>query len=113
MSKFYLNEVEFAHLIGKIRMFQYLDKAEQKRNILFSLNDGQINSVVKEYFTCPNFSRDENKNISLWNLYNLFTEANKSSYIDNNFERSVNVYEFINFLAESVQNQTPNWFQNL
>jgi hypothetical protein len=110
MSKFSLDEQEFAHLIGKIRMYQYLSKEEQKRYAMFSLNDGQINSVVRDYFNCPNFSRDNNKQINLWNLYNLFTEANKSSYIDNNFERNVNVYEFTNFLADSLQNQSTNWF---
>lgn len=110
MSKFHLNEEEFAHLIGKIRMYQFLDREEQKRNILFCLNDGQINSVVRDYYNCPNFSRDTNNNISLWNLYNLFSGANKSSYIDSNLERNVNAYEFINYLTNSLQNQNPNWF---
>jgi Domain of unknown function, B. Theta Gene description (DUF3871) len=110
MSKFHLNEEEFAHLIGKIRMYQYLDREEQKRNILFSLNDGQINSVVRDYYNCPNFSRDANKNINLWNLYNLLTEANKSSYIDSNLERNVNAYEFVNYITNSLQNQNQNWF---
>lgn len=110
MSKYHLNEQEFAHLIGKIRMYQYLDKTEQKRNVLFSLNDGQINSVVREYFTCPNFSRDKHKNINLWNLYNLLTEANKSSYIDSNLERNVNMYEFVNYLTDCRQNETQTWF---
>ena len=113
MSKFHLNEEQFAHLVGKIRMYQHLDREEQKSKQQFLLNDGQINSVVKDYFTCPNFSRDQNKNISLWNLYNLFTEANKSSYIDNNLERNVSAYEFINFIAYSLQNEQPNWFLSL
>lgn len=110
MSKFFLNEEQFAHLIGKIRLYQHLEKSEQKSKQPFLLNDGQINSIIKDYFNCPNFSRDDNQNISLWSLYNLFTEANKSSYIDNNFERNVNVYEFINFIAYSLQNENPNWF---
>lgn len=113
MSRFHLNEVQFAHLIGKIRMYQHLDRDEQKTKQPFLLNDGQINTVVKDYFTCPNFSRNENKNISLWNLYNLFTEANKSSYIDSNLERNVNAYEFINFIVYSLQNEQPNWFLSL
>ncbi|WP_445453155.1 DUF3871 family protein [Flavobacterium sp. 25HG05S-40] len=110
MSKFYLNEEQFAHLIGKIRLYQHLEKSEQKLKQPFLLNDGQVNSVVRDYFNCPNFSRDDNKNISLWSLYNLFTESNKSSYIDNNLERNVNVYEFINYLVYSIQNEQPNWF---
>lgn len=110
MSKFHLNEEQFAHLIGKIRLYQHLEKSEQKLKQPFLLNDGQVNSVVRDYFNCPNFSRDGHKNISLWNLYNLFTEANKSSYIDNNLERNVNVYEFTNNLVYSLQNEQPNWF---
>jgi hypothetical protein len=113
MSKYYLSEQQFAHLIGKIRMYQHLEKEEQRSMATFLLNDGQINAVVREYFTCPNFSRDENKNISLWNLYNLFTEANKSSYIDNNLERNVNAGEFIHFIGNSIQNEQPNWFLSL
>lgn len=113
MSRFCLNEEQFAHLIGKIRMFQHLDREEQKAKQPFLLNDGQINSVVKDYYTCPNFSRDRDNNISLWNLYNLFTEANKSSYIDSNLERNVNAYEFTNFIANLLQNDQPNWFLSL
>ena len=110
MIKFHLNEEQFAHLIGKIRMYQHLEKDEQKSKGVILLNDGQINAVVKDYYTCPNFSRDENQNISLWNLYNLFTEANKSSYIDSNLERNVNAYEFINYIGNSLQNEQRNWF---
>jgi hypothetical protein len=110
MNRFCLNESQFAHLIGKIRMYQHLDKDQQKSRGIFLLNDGQINSVVKDYYTCPNFSVDQNGNISLWNLYNLFTEANKSSYIDSNLERNVNAFEFINFLRFSMQKSEPNWF---
>ncbi|HSD08867.1 DUF3871 family protein [Flavobacterium sp.] len=110
MSRYTLNENQFAFLIGKLRMYQHLEKEGQKRYGTFLLNDGQVNSVVRDYYTCPNFSRDKNHNISLWNLYNLFTESNKSSYIDNNLERNVNVYEFINFIGNSLQNEQPNWF---
>ena len=113
MNQFHLNENQFAHLIGKISMYQHLEKDDQKSKGRFLLNDGQMNSVVKDYYTCPNFSRDKNKNISLWNLYNIFTEANKSSYIDNNLERNVNAYEFINKTANSLQNNEPNWFLQL
>ncbi|MBL7887067.1 MAG: DUF3871 family protein [Flavobacterium sp.] len=113
MGKYHLNEQQFAHLIGKIRMYQHLEKEGQKAIQPFLLNDGQINSVVKDYFHCPNFSRDENQKISLWNLYNLFTEANKSSYIDSNLERNVNAYEFVNYIGNSLQNEQPNWFLSL
>jgi hypothetical protein len=110
MNKFHLNESQFAYLIGKLRMFHHLEKDEQKTKAKFLLNDGHLNTVVKDYYNCPNFSRDVNQNISLWNLYNLFTEANKSSYIDNNFERNVSAYEFINFIGKSIESNQSNWF---
>lgn len=110
MSGYALTEKEFAHFIGKLRMYPHLKKAELNRLYPVSLNDGQVNTVVKNYYNDPSFKRSEDGSINLWKLYNLFTEANKSSYIDNNFERNTNAYELINNLANSLQNQSPNWF---
>jgi hypothetical protein len=42
--------------------------------------DSQISQAVKAYYTDQNFG--VKGDIPLWNLYNLFTEANQSSYID-------------------------------
>lgn len=47
-----------------------------------SLGDQQMGQVTKGYFINPNFSANQDGSISLWNVYNLMTEANKSSYID-------------------------------
>jgi len=112
MNNYSLSQEQFAHFIGKARMFNHLEKSEQKQIFPLALNDGQLNTVVKDYFTCPNFKRDDDGSINLWNLYNLFTEANKSSYIDSNLERNVNAYEFINMLGKSLQNNNTNWFLN-
>jgi len=109
MSMYQLSEKQFAHFIGKARMYQHLEKNAQKSVFPISLNDSQINNVVKDYYNCPNFSRNKDGSINLWSLYNLFTEANKSSYIDSNFERNVNAYELINNLGNSLQNNQPNW----
>jgi Domain of unknown function, B. Theta Gene description (DUF3871) len=105
-----LTERQFAHLIGKARMYQHLCKSEQRDIFSILLNDSQINQVVKKYYNSPNFSRNDNGSIDLWRLYNLFTGANKSSYIDHNLERNVNTYEFINNLGNSIQNNTSNWY---
>ena len=109
MSSFWLNESQFAHLVGKMRMYQHLAKEDRLQLFPVALNDSQINSVIKEYYTCPNFGRNKEGDINLWNLYNLFTEANKGSYIDSNFERNVNAYELINNLGNSLQNGVSNW----
>lgn len=110
MSRYSLSEKQFAHFVGKLRMYQFMPKSEQKSLYPVALNDGQINTVVKNYYHCPNFSCSEEGTIDLWRLYNLFTEANKSSYIDNNLERSVNSYELTNNLGNSLQQGTSNWF---
>ena len=110
VSKYQLSEKEFAHFIGKTRMYQHLSKAEQLDIYPLALNDSQINNIVKDYYNCPNFCRNEDGSINLWYLYNLFTGANKSSYIDSNLERNVNVYGLINNLGNSVENKSPNWF---
>lgn len=110
MSKYKLTQKQFAHLIGKLRMYHYLPKNEKKSLFPIALNDSQVNNVVKDYYNCQNFSRADDGSINLWDLYNIFTEANKSSYIDLNFERNVNAYELINNLGNSIENGTPSWF---
>ena len=105
-----ISETQFAHLIGKIRMYYHMGKENQKLHFPILLNDGQINNVVRDYFECPNFKKNNDGSISLWNLYNLFTEANKSSYIDNNLERNVNVYAFIKNLAKTINSSNNDWY---
>ncbi|WP_300021759.1 DUF3871 family protein [uncultured Maribacter sp.] len=110
MSNLRFSEKQFAHFLGKLRMYHHMDKVEQKELFPIQLNDGQINSVVKNYYTCPNFGRNIDGSIDLWKMYNLFTEANKSSYIDNNLERNVSTYELVKNLGYSLENKTSNWF---
>jgi len=112
MSKFHLNELQFAHTIGKMRMYTHLNKEEKVGKLALGLNDNQIGTVVKNYYQDENFNRNEDGSINLWRLYNLFTEANKSSYIDSNLERNANAFEFVSGLADSMQNQNENWFLN-
>ena len=111
-SKFHLDELQFAHTIGKMRMYQHLFKEEKLGKLALAMNDNQIGTVVKNYYQDYNFNRNEDGSINLCRLYNLFTESNKSSYIDSNLERNVNAFEFVTGLANSMQNQTENWFLN-
>lgn len=110
MSNYSITERQFAHLVGKVRMFQHLSKSELAGKFPILLNDSQINNVVKDYYNCPHFSRDEGGNINMWNLYNLFTEANKSSYIDSNFERNVNTYQYVNHLVKALKTDTTSYY---
>ncbi|WP_298883671.1 DUF3871 family protein [uncultured Polaribacter sp.] len=112
LSKFSLTELEFGHTIGKMRMYPYLSKTEKVGKQSLLMSDNQISSVVKSYFNDDNFHRNQDGTINLWQLYNNLTEANKSSYIDANLERNANAWEFVTGLANSLQNQTGNWFLN-
>jgi len=112
MSKFSLDELQFGHTIGKMKMYQHLNKEEKVDKLALSMNDNQIGAVVKNYYEDANFSRSTSGEINLWNFYNLMTEANKSSYIDSNLERNVNAFEFVTGLADSLQNREDNWFLN-
>lgn len=112
IAKYSLTEEQFAHLIGKLRMYTSAPKLESNVNIPIGLTDSQVTNVVRQYYNCPNFKKEEDGSINLWNLYNLFTEANKSSYIDNNLERNVNAYGLIQNLGNSLSNQSYNWLLN-
>jgi hypothetical protein len=112
MSKYELSNEDFAHLVGKLKMYQHLPKEEQQVIFPVAINDNQINSIIKDYFNCENFSRMENGSINLWNVYNLITGANKSSYIDSFIDRGLFAYQFTQDLCKSIQNQEPNWYLN-
>lgn len=105
-----LQESQFAHLVGKLRMWSHLEKNEREDKFPISLSDSQISSVIKDYYNCPNFKRSEDGSINLWNLYNLFTEANKSSYIDKCLERNVNAFQLTQNIANGLENEGSNWF---
>lgn len=110
MNDLCLTETQFAHLIGKMKLYSHLEKEEKQNLFPLAVNDSQLNIVLRDYNLDPYFSKDENKSINFWKLYNLLTEANKSTYIDSNLERNVNAYGFINHLANSIENQSYNWF---
>lgn len=110
MFNFSFTEAQFAHLIGKMKLYPYLNKEEKLRTFPLAINDTQLNIVIKDYHNDTYFAKAEDNTINFWNLYNLITEANKSTYIDCNLERNVNAYEFVNHLAKSLKNDESNYF---
>jgi hypothetical protein len=110
MFRYSLTEIQFAHLIGKMKLFAYLSKEEKQMLFPLVMTDSQLNIVIKDYHTDAHFSKSENNTISFWNLYNLFTEANKSTYIDSNLERNVNAYAYVNYLLNSIEKEESNYF---
>lgn len=111
LSKYTLSEHQFAQLIGKVRLYQHLPKKEKELIPAITLNDGQLNTIAKDYYQDESFCRDENGNINLWDMYNLFTQANKSSYIDTFLERNVNAFDFTKGIAKTLNgNNKYHWF---
>lgn len=110
MFRFSITETQFAHLIGKMKLFPYLSKEEKQTLFPLAMNDSQLNTIVRDYHIDTHFCKSDNNTINFWNIYNLFTEANKSTYIDNNLERNVNAYAFINYLVNSIEKGESNFF---
>jgi hypothetical protein len=108
----YITEQQFAHLIGRCRMYHHMP-AEYKKDIPSLLfGDQQINTVVRDFYKDSSFSRDAFGNINLWKLYNLLTGANKSSYIDSFLERGVNAFDLVNDLNHCVEQKRQSWYLN-
>lgn len=76
----------------------------------FPLMDSQVNLVVKDYYSDDSFCRDDHGDINLWKLYNLFTGANKMSYIDNFLDRGVGCQSFVSGLHEALGVNKHHWF---
>ena len=95
-----------------MRMYQHLNKVEKVGKLALLMSDNQIGSTVKSYYKDDNFHRRSDGSINLWEFYNNLTESNKSSYIDSNLDRNASAFEFVIGLANSMQNQTENWFLN-
>ncbi|GAB3164186.1 DUF3871 family protein [Telluribacter humicola] len=112
LPEYVLTEHQFATLIGRCKLYQYLP-SEQKKGIQpLTFGDTQISTIARDYYQDYNFSRSQSGEISLWNVYNLFTGANKSSYIDTFLPRSVNATSFVEELVLNMDQGSTNWFLN-
>jgi hypothetical protein len=110
LQDYSLSESQFATLLGKAKMYQQLsgDEKEGVPELLFG--DNHINSICRDYYSDPNFCRLEDGSITLWRLYNYFTAANRSSYIDAFLLRSANASRFVSQLANDIAVSHANWF---
>lgn len=73
-------------------------------------NDSQFSTIAKDYYQEESFCRDSMGDINLWKVYNLLTQANKSSYIDVFLERNVNALNFIESIQKNMINKSYHWF---
>ncbi|WP_340114265.1 DUF3871 family protein [Maribellus mangrovi] len=105
-----LPEHLFAQLLGKARMYQYLPAKQKKALQAFPLGDAQVGAIAREYYNDESFNRRSDGSIDLWRLYNLFTGANKSSYIDTFLDRGAGCFSFTQFLAEQLESGSDSWY---
>lgn len=108
LQQYSLTVQQFAHFIGRCKMYQHLP-ANMKVDIPeLTLGEAQVNSICKDYYKDSSFRRNEQGGIGLWKLYNLF--ANKNSYIDSFLNRAVNAARFRHQLADAMEHSSTNWF---
>lgn len=111
LEQLYLTQNQFCQLIGKSRLYQHLPKELKATVPELLYNDGQINAVAKSYIEDENFKCNENGEISLWKLFNLYTGANKSSYIDSFLERSENAFSLATGIAKAINgDDSYRWY---
>lgn len=111
-TQYNLTEHQFAQLVGRCRLYNHLPKEMKKVIPALEFNDGQFNTIVKDYYQDQSFCRNDSGEINLWKLYNLFTQANKSSYIDTFLDRNLNALELMSGIKESMEDPNSNyhWF---
>ena len=108
----YMTEHQSAQFLGKCRLYQYLPN-EQKRILpQMLMTDTQIGIVAKSFYHDDNFSLPDNqREISMWNVYNLLTGANKTSYIDNFLDRAYNATQLADGLNKALYGDNEySWF---
>lgn len=110
LTNYSLTETQFAHLVGRSRMYNHLPNGMKNDITPLLLSDTQLGAVVKDYYRDDSFCRDSEGNINLWRLYNLFTGSNKSSYIDTFIDRTVNSFRFVDDLRNSMDRKSESWF---
>lgn len=108
----YMTERQFAQFLGKSRLYQYLPNEQKRKLPLMLMTDTQVNLVAKAFYNDDNFSVMEHGNeISMWNVYNLLTGANKSSYIDNFLDRAYNATQLAEGLNKALYGENEySWF---
>lgn len=110
LNDYALTETQFALLIGRSRLYQYLPPKQKKEIEPMPLSDTQITSVARDYYQDKSFCRSEDGYLDLWKMYNLFTSATKSSYIDTFLDRNAGSYMFIASLLQHLRSNEKFWY---
>lgn len=105
-----ITEQQFATLVGRCRMYPFLSTAAKNDIPLLHFGDTQMSTVVKDFYKDGSFCKNVEGHINLWKLYNLFTGANKSTYIDQFVERGIGAFNFTNHLKTALQKGAFSWY---
>lgn len=112
LGDYSLTEKQFAQLLGRSRMYQYLPANVKKDIIPIPINDSQVSAIAREYYQDKSFCRNSDGDINLWKLYNLFTGANKTSYIDTFLDRGAGCSDFVQSIACQLESGVDSWYIN-
>jgi len=110
MTQEAITEQQFAQLVGRSRMYHFMPQKAKKEIPAMPLMDSQISTLTRDYYSDESFCKTEDGLINLWRLYNLFTGANKSSYIDSYLERGVRSQRFVKGLKNALKSESGHWF---
>ncbi len=95
-----ISEKQFSEFIGRCKLIGVMPKEEKQNMPEMLFTDHHLNQICEGYYYDKNFCRYADGSIDLWRLYNLFTSANKSSYIDKFLERGLNSEGIVKNLME-------------
>lgn len=110
LGEYSVSENQFAQMLGRSKMYQYLPVKQKKSIIPMPINESQISTIAREYYQDKSFSRNPDGSIDLWKLYNLFTSANKTSYIDTFLDRGVGCLDFVQSIATHLETGVNSWY---
>jgi len=112
LGDLYLSETQFALILGKMRLYNYLPAKIQREIPQMLITDSMVNNVARQYYRDPNFSVDDNGELSMWDFYNLLTGACKGSYIDTFLAREANALTTSLGIAQGLRNEDSgySWF---
>lgn len=106
-----LSEHQFCEVLGKLRLYNYLDQWRKKQIPSVDVTDTQLNNVAYNFVADENF-KGGSGGISMWKFYNLLTGSNKKNYIDNYLHRAVAATELSLGLADTIKgiDTKYSWF---
>lgn len=107
-----LTETQFALILGRMRMYNYLPSNMKREIPRMLINDNAVNNVAKQFYKDKNFRADNDGKISMWKFFNLCTGAVKNSYIDVWLGREKSAMDTSLGITSAIkgENQSFSWF---